>query len=187
MPPSCGFANTSSPSGQLLFERVLVPHRSLSVRGFQLLMMFLALISICASVGFVAIGAWPVIGFFGLDIVLLYGAFRLNYRSARRSEILSLAETAFTVERVGIRGDRRVWRFPPFWLRVVLEERPDGTNRLLVSLHAQSLAIGDFLSPAVRRELAATIRDALARWRGSLNPALAGGEPHQRPSTSFSP
>jgi len=109
-------------------------------------------------------------GFFGLDVGLVYVAFRLNYRSARRREILRLAGDAFTVERVGVRGKRRTWRFQPFWLRVILDERPDESNRLYVASHGRSLAIGDFLPPSTRRELEAALCEALWRWRNSFTP-----------------
>ena len=75
---------------------------------------------------------------------------------------------AFTVERISVYGNRRVWRFQPFWLRVVLEERDADSNRLFVASHGRFLAIGDFLAPAVRRELAGTIRDALMSWRAAI-------------------
>jgi uncharacterized membrane protein len=153
------------------FERVLLPHRSLTLRNFHLLMGLLGLVSLAAGVGFVVVGAWPVIGFFGLDVALVYLAFRLNYRTARQSETIRLADDVFSVERVGVRGERRNWRFQPFWVRVILEERPDASNRVLVASHGRSLVIGEFVPPAARRELAATVRDALARWRISLNPA----------------
>jgi uncharacterized membrane protein len=159
------------PAVRPFFERVLLPHRSLPSRNFRLLMGLLGLISLAAGVGFVSIGAWPVIGFFGLDVALVYLAFRLNYRSARQSETLRLAGDAFTVERVGVRGERRIWQFQAFWLRVILEECPDSSNRLIVASHGRSLVIGDFVAPAIRRELAVTIRQALGRWRTSLNPA----------------
>ena len=173
MIPSSGYADPSSPLGHLFFERVLLPHRSLPPRGFQLLMLILGLISLAVGIGFVSIGAWPVVGFFGLDVALIYVAFRLNYRSARRSETLRLAGDAFTVERVNVHGNRRMWRFQPFWLRVILEERPDESNRLLVASHGHRLVIGDFLAPSARRELAATIRQALLHWRNSFTPAAA--------------
>ena len=148
-----------------------MPQRSLPSRNFHLLMGLLGLVSLAAGVGFVAAGAWPVIGFFGLDVALVYLAFRLNYRTARQSETIRLADDTFTVERVSVRGERRNWRFQPFWVRVILEERPDASNRLLVASHGRSLVIGDFVPPATRRELAAILRDALTRWRNSLNPA----------------
>ncbi len=162
---------TTEPAVRPFFERVLLPYRSLPSRNFHLLMGLLGLISLAAGIGFVAIGAWPVIGFFGLDVALVYLAFRLNYRSARQSETIRLADNTFTVERVGVRGERRLWRFQPFWVRVILEERFGESNRLLVASHGRSLVIGDFVPPSARPELALTIREALARWRNSLNPA----------------
>ena len=185
MNPSPGCAAAPASFDSLSFERVLLPHRSLPRRGFHLLILILGLISFAVGIGFVSIGAWPVMGFFGLDVALVYIAFRLNYRSARRSETIRLAGDAFTVERVSVRGERRMWRFQPFWLRVILEERGDEWNRLLVASHGRSLVIGDIATPAVRRELAASIREALKRWRDTLNPA--GATTHQRPSTSFRP
>ena len=164
-----GYAETEITFGRLFFERILLPHRSLPPRGFHVMMLILGLISLAVGIGFVSIGAWPVTGFFGLDVLLVYIAFRLNYRSARRSEILRLAGDAFTVERISVRGLRRTWRFQPYWLRVILEERDPERNRLFVASHGHFLAIGDFLAPAARRELAATIRDALARWRAAIN------------------
>ena len=154
----------------VFFERVLLPYRSLPPRGFNILMGVLAAISIAASTLFVSLGAWPVCGFFGLDVGLVYLAFRLSYRSARQRETLRLADEELTVERVGIRGDRRLWRFQAFWVRVIFEERPDESNRLALASHGKTLAIGTFLPPPVRREVAATLRDALSRWRAALNP-----------------
>jgi uncharacterized membrane protein len=157
------------------FERVLLPHRSLPPRGFHVLMAILALVSLAVGIAFVSIGAWPVCGFFGLDVGLVYVAFRLNYRAARQRETLRLGADSFTVERIGIRGECQLWRFQPFWLRVVLEERTDHSNRLLLASHGRSLAIGDFVPPPARRELAGSLREALARWREALNPASRPG------------
>ena len=122
MDPSSA-ASAVKAADPLGFERVLLPHCSLPSRGFHLLMLGLGLISLAVGIGFVSIGAWPVTGFFGLDVALVYIGFRINYRRARRREILRLAGDAFTVERISAHGSRRVWRFQPFWLRVVLEER----------------------------------------------------------------
>jgi uncharacterized membrane protein len=163
-------ATPTAPLGGLFFERILLPHRSLPPRGFHLLMVILGLISVAVGVGFVSIGAWPVIGFFGLDVALVYIAFRINYRQGRLREILRLATETFTVERISVYGNRRIWQFQPFWLRVVLDERDADRNRLFVASHGRFLAIGDFLAPAARRELAATIREALTRWRAALGP-----------------
>ena len=160
----------SAPS-DIFFERVLLPHRSLPSAAFHVLMLLLGLVSVVMGIGFFLLGAWPICGFFGLDVAAVYVAFRLSYRSARRREILRLAGDDFTVERVDLYGKRQLWRFQPFWLRVVVEERPDESNRLLLASHGRSLVIGDFLGAPLRRELAASLRTALTRWRAALNPA----------------
>src|SRR3984885_8457609 len=161
-------SDLAAPPPRIFFERVLLPYRSLPPRGFNVLMLVLAAISVAAGTLFVSLGAWPVCGFFGLDVGLVYPPFRLSYRSARQRETLRLAEDQLTVERVGIRGERRMWRFQPFWVRVVYEERHDDSNQLALASHGQSLPIGTFLPAPVRREVAATLRDALSRWRDAL-------------------
>jgi uncharacterized membrane protein len=171
---SAGTSLTSGePPGGLFFERILLPHRSLPPRGFHMMMGLLGLISLGVGIGFVSVGAWPICGFFGLDVAALYLAFRLSYRSARRREVLRLDGDDFTVERVDIYGERATWRFHPFWLRIILEERADQSNRLLVASHGRSLVIGEFLGAPMRRELAHSLRAALARWRAALNPRLS--------------
>src|SRR5215813_4964643 len=124
---------------ETFFERVLLPHRSLPSRNFHVLMGMLGLISLAVGVGFVCVGAWPVVGFFGLDVALIYLAFRLSYHRARQSETIRLAGDVFSVERVSVRGERRLWRFQPFWIRVILEERTDTSNRLLIASHGRTL------------------------------------------------
>ncbi len=160
-----------SAGEDIFFERILLPHRSLPPRGFHVLMLLLGMLSIVVGVVFVSFGCWPVIGFFGLDVLGLYIAFRLSYRSARQREILRLLQDDFTVERIDIYGSRRMWRFQPFWLRVVLDEKPDESNRLFLASHGKEFAIGDFLGAPMRRELAQALRAALQRWRAALNPA----------------
>ena len=154
----------------VFFDAVLYPHRSLPPQGFMLLMLVLSVVSFAAGVSFVLLGAWPILGYFGLDVLLVYLAFRASYRSARMHEWVRLTEDTLTVERVGRRGERRRWQFQPFWLRVVLEERNE-TNRLVLTSHGRELVVGGFLAPAERRNLAVALKEALNRWRRHVGPA----------------
>jgi uncharacterized membrane protein len=154
----------------VFLDAVLAPHRSLPPKGFVAVMAVFGGISFIAGTIFVLRGAWPVMGFFGLDVALVYLAFRINYRSARRQERIRLAEDALTVERIDVRGGRRSWRFQPYWLRVTLEEKADESNRLVISSHGRSLVLGSFLGAGERRSFAARLQDALARWRAHLSP-----------------
>ncbi len=151
----------------------LRPHRSLPLRGFAIVMAVLAVASCLIGVGFVLRGAWPVTPFFGLDIGLIYLAFRLSYRSARQREHLRLTEEALTLERVDVYGGRQRWRFQPFWLRIIFEERDAGSNRLSLASHGKSVAIGTFLGPDERRKVAVALKAALSRWRRKIASAHA--------------
>ena len=93
----------------------------------------------------------------------------MSYRQARRREALRLTEESLTVERVDPKGGRRSWRFQPFWLRVVLEEKDEHSNRLVLASHGRSLVVGSFLGPAERRDVARGLTDALARWKARLS------------------
>jgi uncharacterized membrane protein len=152
-------------SQPIQWEAVLRPHRSLPPTGFLVLMLSLIGVSFIAGILFVRIGAWPVCGFFGLDVLLLYLALRLNYREAQSREVLRLQDGNLVIERIGRRGEKRHWRMPAFWLRVELIEANDGSNRLIVTTHGTSLPIGGFLSPGERRDLARELDGALKRWK----------------------
>jgi uncharacterized membrane protein len=148
----------------VIFRAHLVPHRSLSPRGFRLVMLAATSVSLAISTGVFLAGAWPVFGFLGLDILLIWLALRASYRSGRVSETLELDETSLTVERSDRRGTRR-WQLQPAWLRVELAEPILPQTPVVLRTHGQSLGIGVFLHPDGRREVARDLRAALARWR----------------------
>lgn len=149
----------------VLFDAVLTPHRSLSPRGFLILMTALSLVSFAGGLFFFLVGAWPVVGFLGLDVVLVYIAFRINYRRARMYETLRLTRDTLTVRRVDHRGGETRWRFPPAWLQVLLDDPPTRRNWLTLRSHGRSLAIGGFLTAEERRGLAAALEAALIEAR----------------------
>jgi len=152
----------------VFFDARLQPSRSLRPRGFGVVMAVLGGASFAMSVGCIMLGAWPVTGFFGLDVALVYLAFRVSYRSARKVEHVRLTAADLTVERIGVRGDRRAWRFEPVWARLDFEEIDQDENRLAVTSHGKRLTLGAFLSPMERKRLYGDLSDAFARWRQAL-------------------
>ena len=155
----------------VLFDAVLMPHRSLSPRGFLALMLAVCVISFGAGLAFFLAGAWPVVGFLGLDVLLVFGAFKLSYRSARGYESLCLTRDGLTVRRVDPQGRERFWQFQPTWLQVEMDDPPRHERRLELRSHGRSLAIGGFLTPSERLDLAQALRAALAEARTA--PGLA--------------
>jgi uncharacterized membrane protein len=153
------------PGGPLYFDARLTPHRSLGRGGFLMLMIAVCAIGFAAGSAFYLAGAWPVAGFLGLDVALIYGAFRINYRRARTYETVRLSCDDLWVEHVTHRGEKRTWRFQPYWLQVLMDAPGCGDGRLVLRSHGQSLEIAGFLPPAERSDLASALRAALARVR----------------------
>ena len=148
-----------------LFDAVLYPHRSLGSRGFRIFMAAVIAVSAAFGTGFWLIGAWPVFGFLGLDVVLIYLAFRINYRRARQSETVRLTREKLTVQRFSHDGRVQAWDFQPYWLRVDVERPEEPDSQLSIASHGRRLIIGSFLSPEERLDFAKALRDALSRCR----------------------
>ena len=154
------------------FDLVLRPNMSLSRRGFFWLMVFFAAISLIVGGYFWSLGAWPVFGFFGLDVALLYGAFRLNYRYGKRYETLSMAEEKLVFSQVTALGTARQWEFDPYWVRVTLERfgaQGEDIGALILSSHGKYVSVGAFLAPEERESLAASLQATLGGWRNRLS------------------
>ena len=148
------------------FDAVLYPNQSLGQTGFVILMAAIVLVSVTIGAGFVMAGAWPVTGFLGLDVLLLYLAFRWSFRQGRRAEFIRLDEDGLVVRRVEPSGRRREWRFQPYWVRVRMDDPPRHDSQLVLDSHGERLSIGSFLTPGERLELANELRAALSRHRG---------------------
>jgi uncharacterized membrane protein len=165
-PAASTMSEISAPADEtVLFDAVLRPNRSLSPRGFLMLMLTLGGCSFAAGIAFVAIGAWPVFGFFGLDVLAVYVAFRLNYRSGRRYEALQLTARQLSLLRVNWRGHSQRLDFQPYWLRVEIDEPVTQGSQIVLASHGRRTVVGSFLSPAERAEFARALRKALADSR----------------------
>lgn len=149
------------------FRAVLHPHRSLSPRGFVVLMSAVCAVSFITGLAFLAIGAWPVFGFFGLDVALIYFAFKLNYRAAKAYEVIDLTPELLSLTRVAASGATETFEFNPYWARVRLSERPDGRNDLAIASHGKELPFGLLLNNDERREFAAVLANALVDARSA--------------------
>jgi uncharacterized membrane protein len=150
-----------------LLHLVLTPHRSLGPRGFAILMSVTTLLCSFIALRFLMLSskAWPVAIFMMLDILLLYGAFRLNYRSATEREDIWLAYHTLDVRQRARNGTETCTTLNPQWVRVDLEVLNDFQNRLSLVSHGRRLAVGQFLAPHERTEICETLQSALARLK----------------------
>ena len=155
--------NTSAVADAPIFHALLTPHRSLGRTGFRVLMG--ALLAGCAITGvvFVSRGAWPVFGFFGLDVLLVYIAFRASYRSGRAREEVSVSRTAIDIRQFAPSGRMRAHLFNPFWARFQVARHSEiGITSMVVEAKGERVAIGSFLNPQDRDSFATAFARALA-------------------------
>jgi uncharacterized membrane protein len=159
-------SGAQAPLDPKIFSALLTPHRSLGPTGFLIFMACLGGLSFVSGIVFVSIGAWPVFGFFGLDVLLVYLAFRANYRSARAYEEVTVTASELTVRKVNHHGGVRQWTLNPLWVqleRIVHAEF--GIERLFLVSHGRRLAIAGFLSPAEKASFARALTSALGEAR----------------------
>jgi uncharacterized membrane protein len=176
----------SEANGPAIFDAVLAPNRSLGRAGFFAVMACVVVITCGLGTYFMLQGAWPVFGFFGLDVALLYLAFQLNYRAGRLRETIRVTHTEVVVQRIAPNGRLLEWRFNPFWLRVVLSDPGEHHSRITLSSHGQSLELGSFLAPDDRESLVDALRDALGE--ANRTPSSDATEPeHAEAGTMAGP
>lgn len=163
--PPVGDDTAPEPTGPWL-NLMIYPNRSLNRRGFRTLMTVVAVITGLAALRFLAVGAWPVIIFVGVDVAALWLAFRLNYRAARLFETVTLTDNDLVVARIHPDGKRESWVFEPTWLRVRQDRDGAGRSRAVtLTSHGRTLHIGRFLAPWEREDLGRALESGLARWR----------------------
>lgn len=156
-----------------LFAARLTPHRSLSRGGFLALMGFITFLSFVAGLVFVMMGAWPVFGFFGLDVLVIYWAFRLNYRRAAATEDIVVTPYEIRVRRVSHRGHVVEWTLNPLWVQLERKEHAEfGIEKLYLVSRGRRLSVASFLGPEEKASFANALLAALqAAKRGpTLNP-----------------
>jgi uncharacterized membrane protein len=149
-----------------LFSALLTPHRSLNRTGFLLLMGFISVISFISGLVFLSMGAWPVLGFFGLDVLAIYWAFRVNFHRATAYEEIAVTPTTLHVRRVTHLGAVSEWSFNPLWVRLDVETSDEfGVERLALVSRGRSLGIATFLGPDEKLSFSKALSAALASAR----------------------
>jgi uncharacterized membrane protein len=145
-----------------IFSAVITPHRSLSSTGFLIFMLCIGGVSYASGIVFLMLGAWPVFGFLGLDVLLVYWAFRANFCAARAYEEVTVTATELTVRQVSHRGAVREWTLNPVWVRldrIVHEEY--GIERLFLVSRGRRLTIASFLGADEKKSFATALAAAL--------------------------
>ena len=161
------------PKSQPLERLTIWPHRSLSRKGFAILITILVGLLSTIGVGFFLAGAWPVIGFLGLELLVVWGAFNLNFRAAKVRETIETSTETLKIAHTDERGKSATTEFPLGWLRIHLS--PSVTpnvsaryrQRVIISSHGRRTEVGAFLHPAEKAKLSQEINGMVSRSRAA--------------------
>ena len=157
-----------SSQDQVHFSAILRPYRSLSSRGFLIVMGLIGGISFIAGIVFFLIGAWPVVGFLGLDVLLVYYAFKRNYESGNIYETIEIVNDDLKVTQYASSGHHTSSLFNPYWVRLNVYKPKERTTILTLSSHEIRLEIGHFLTNEEKEDFAKALQDALISYRGGV-------------------
>ena len=155
----------ATDGGAAHFDAVLYPNRSLPNAGFLAVMAVVIGANILFGVYFYAIGAWPVIGFCGFDVFLVWLAFKLSYRQGRLRERVRVSDEAMWVSRILPSGHEARWRLQPAWTRVAIDQPVEHESQVRVTSKGETLILGAFLSPEERGRFADALAGALGKAR----------------------
>ncbi|MEM1409634.1 MAG: DUF2244 domain-containing protein [Pseudomonadota bacterium] len=169
-PVAKGRAKLSGPDpvaamDDLRFHALLYPNRSLTSDGFKRVLAIVIGVNIMNALIYLNVGAWPVALFCGVDILIVWIAFRISYAQGRRHERIMLTDDALWVSRVLPSGHETRWKLSPFWARVSIDRPVEHETQLMVTEKGRTLILGSFLSPKERGELADALTAALTQLR----------------------
>ncbi|MET0547560.1 MAG: DUF2244 domain-containing protein [Caulobacterales bacterium] len=142
-------------------DAVLRPNRSLSPRGFNRIMLGLGTLSFGVGLVFLLHGAWPVMGFFGLEVLVVWIAFRVSYKQGKLVERVRVPPALIHIERVAPNGQARYWAVNPIWARVEHEKKGPNADAVRLIGGDGRVALGRFLAPEERVSFASALRTAI--------------------------
>jgi uncharacterized membrane protein len=154
----------ASMLGQTYMDAVITPHRSLSERGFIILITVVTLANCCSAAVFVYMGAVFVPFFLGLDLLAVVVAFMVSFRAARRIERVQVTARDIVITHEAPNWSRVVWESPTAFTRVAVAE-DDGAIDLRLAISGREVAVAQALSPRERGEFAKALQQAIREAR----------------------
>tara|TARA_B100000941_G_C28378238_1_gene485888 strand:- start:131 stop:610 length:480 start_codon:yes stop_codon:yes gene_type:complete len=145
----------------------IFPHRSLSKKGFTILMCIITFICLTGGAIFWFLGAWPVFGFLGLDIILIYFAFKINYRSGEMYERFQIISQKLRILRSFPSGKMQIWELNPYWAKTEIVDINSNHKQLMIHSKDKSVSVGSFLNNYDKQKLEKKISSSLRSFRES--------------------
>lgn len=152
--------------GSILYmDAVITPNRSLSQRGFVVLICIVTALNCISALIFVAMGATLVPVFLGLDVLAVIGAFLLSFQAAKRVERVQVSAREVRVIQETPRWSRVTWESPTAFTRVAKEILDDVVVDVRLALSGRDVSVAQALSPSERADFARALENAIHEAR----------------------
>lgn len=149
-----------------LFAATLTPHRSLTRRGYRYVIALACILASIPGIVFFSLGAWPVVGFLGLDVLAIWWALSASMKSGKEYEEVTLWPDQLEVKQVSAKGKVDLTRFNPFFVKLVIDrDFNERTTGLHLRTRDSDLIIGAFLNPDDKASFAKVFGSALKKAR----------------------
>ena len=149
-----------------LFSARLTPHRSLGKRGLRLVIAVAVIGASIPGMIFITFGAWPIVGFLGLDVALIWWALAASARDGKRYEQITLWPDQLEFKQVDGAGKETLTRFEPNGVKLVVDrDFNERTTGLHLRTPERDLAVGTFLNGDEKSSFAKALGTALRRAR----------------------
>ncbi|MDO9151400.1 MAG: DUF2244 domain-containing protein [Methylotenera sp.] len=148
----------SGSNGNILIAK---PNNSLSPTGFVWLFVGVFTITSTITVGFVLAGAWLVLPFAGLEILVLAYVLMNAYLHYGDYESISLINDDVVVEQYSYKSFKK-YTFQRYWVRVTLRETLDGTVAIFIGSHGKEIEFGSrYINKEERESIAKQLKQDL--------------------------
>ena len=147
--------------GRTYMDAEIRPHRSLSERGFIILIAVVTLANCCSAAVFVYMGATLVPIFLGIDVVAVIVAFMASFRAARQIQRVQVTARDIKVIHEAPNWSKVVWESPTAFTRVAVDREEGRAVGLRLALSDRQVAVAQALSPGERQEFAAALQKAI--------------------------
>jgi uncharacterized membrane protein len=151
---------------RIFFDAIIFPHRSLTPQIARNILLVVAGLLFVVGLIFLSMGAWPVLGFLGLEVLVLGLAFKFSFLQARAKERILLTTDELTIEKISAKGKCRSWHFQPYWISIdVIDQDYGRKGEIALRSHGQEVRIAHWLSDEERYDFVRELRASLKRSR----------------------
>jgi uncharacterized membrane protein len=157
---------TTQTQARPLFAATLTPHRSLTRRGYRYVIALFCVLATIPAIVFFSLGAWPIVGFLGIDLIAIGWALSSSMKSGKQFEEVTLWPDELEVKQVAPNGKVELTRFNPFFVKLVIDrDFNERTTALHLRTRDSDLVIGAFLNPDDKASFAKVFGSALKKAR----------------------